>query len=109
MVDVDPGLFEHFAVFLLHAEVEQVVSQACADKELHGHIINFFFLLLGAAILENAVLLCEKLPHDRAKCTVGLLFRCILQTAAEKTAQRVLHRLFGVDGQFRASGIHCLF
>ena len=97
MVDVNTRILEHRAVFLFNAKVKEVVSQACADEKLHGHIINFLLLLAGAALLKNAVLLDKQLAHDRAQRTVCFLLGRILKRAAEQTAQRVLHCRLGIN------------
>ena len=89
---------QRLAVLLLNAEIEQIVMQARADKEFHGHIIDFLALLGRVVTVEEAVLLGQLFAHERAQRAVDLLLRSGLQLTAEKAAHDVVQLALGLGG-----------
>jgi len=97
-VEIEADLVQRLAVLLLNAEIEQIVMQARADKEFHGHIIDFLALLGRVVTVEEAVLLGQLFAHERAQRAVDLLLRSDLQLAAEKTAHDIVQLALGLGG-----------
>ena len=65
------------------AEIVEIVSQRRADKKLHRHVIDLLALLFAHLVAERAALLLHQHARIEADHTVHLLFRRILERAAE--------------------------
>ena len=65
------------------AEIVEIVSQRRADKKFHRHVIDLLALLFAHLVAERAALLLHQHARIEADHTVHLLFRRILERAAE--------------------------
>ena len=108
IVNIEARLFQALSALVFNAEIEEVVAKARADKEFHRHIVDFLLLLFGAAVIEKAVFIVQKLAHNRAECTIDLLLRCIGQGAAAGALQGLVQFLHHIDPLLLAQRFYCL-
>ena len=80
---------------LLETQIEEVVAQAGAHQEFHGHVVDLLALLRLIAALEGPAAVVHTVADHGAQRLVGLLVRGLVHVAAEQPHTSLVQKIDG--------------
>ncbi len=82
--DILAQILERLGKGLFQAHVVEVVAQACANQELHRHIVDLLASFFFIALFKGAAAVVHLVAQHRAQGLIGLLVGCLVHIAAKQ-------------------------